>query len=347
MRKELYFLIFLLSVGCLSLQAQDEDYELVWSDEFDGDEINTENWNFEIGGGGWGNRELQYYTDRRDNSFIRDGKLVIKVLQETYGNNNYTSARLTTKGKHFFKYGKIEALIKLPKGKGTWPAFWMMPEKSEYGTWPRSGEVDIMEHVGSDPGMISYAMHTRNRNGSSGNNWHYQIYPDVEVEGEFHKYGIEWLEDRFVFLFNDEKQTTYWNDLMGDYASWPFDKEFFIILNVAIGGLMGGTVDNSIFNSDVEMEVDYVKVYQKKATGISETPHQHIDVKVTDNSQTISIKGLEEKAVVEIYDLLGNKWEQMIATTNELTIDTASFPKGMLIINIEQQGTKKSYKIII
>lgn len=243
-----------------------KEYQLVWEDEFEGSELDLTKWNYELGGRGWGNQEKQYYTDRPENLRVENGNLVIQALKENYQDHAYTSARITTKGKVAVKYGKIEARICIPPGRGTWSAFWMMPQNSEYGGWPRSGELDIMEHVGSDPRMISHAVHTQNRSG--GNSWSFRKYLD-NVESNYHVYSIEWLEnaddgdDCITFYIDGEKSTTKWQ-AFDDYKDWPFDKEFYVILNLALGGTWGGTIDDSIFDSPVEMMVDYVRIYQKR-----------------------------------------------------------------------------------
>lgn len=136
-----------------------KDWNLVWSDEFNGSTIDASKWNFEVNGNGGGNNELQYYTDRAENAHLAGGHLVITAIKEKYENRNFTSARLTTKGKFSFKYGRAEARIKFPKGKGFWPAFWMMPEEAVYGGWARSGEIDIAEVVGDKPTIIHGTLH--------------------------------------------------------------------------------------------------------------------------------------------------------------------------------------------
>jgi beta-glucanase (GH16 family) len=342
---------FTLSLICTVLffgfaSAQSDEYKLVWAEEFDSGEINENHWSFETGGGGWGNKELQHYTARRDNSFIRDGKLVIKALLEEYEGNNFTSARLTTKSKVMTKYGKVEACIKFPKGKGTWPAFWMMPQYSEYGGWPRSGEIDIMEHVGATPEMVSYAIHTRHGNGSDGNNWFKKIYPGFNLEEDFHTHAIIWEDDRIEFHFDGVKQTTYWNDRQGDFKTWPFDKEFFVIVNLAIGGLMGGTVDENAFNSDVEMEVDYIRIYQKGGASIGNEKNDAVKVLYKTTSRTIDIEGLQGDATVSLYDLSGKKIKEIIAN-NDVSISADSFHKGIYLVLIEQNGIRTTHKIII
>lgn len=246
------------------------EYELVWEEQFEGNSLNLDSWNIETGGGGWGNQEKQHYTGRSDNLRVENNMLTIEVKKEKYEGNEYTSARITTKNKHDFKYGKIEARIKLPKGGGTWPAFWMLG----YGSWPYCGEIDIMEHIGNKPTMISHALHTQKTNGSKGNNWHNQQTLE-NAEGEFHVYGIEWLQnyefgrDAIRFYIDDKISTIqYEANSTEDLTQWPFNKEFYIILNVAMGGVMGGAVNDNIFsdpvNNPVLMKVDWVRVYQKK-----------------------------------------------------------------------------------
>jgi beta-glucanase (GH16 family) len=255
---------------CLILVAEPErNYELVWEDEFDGATINPDNWNFETGGAGWGNQEKQYYTGRPDNARIENGHLIIEAKKENYQENSYTSARLTTKNKVFFTYGKVEARISLPPGQGTWPAFWMMPNKSAYGGWPRSGEVDIMEHVGSQPTMISHAIHTQQANG--GRSWSSRGYYE-NAENEFHTYAVEWIDDynngndAFIFYVDGVRtaNVNQGNHMTSTYSDWPFDKDFYVILNLAIGGTWGGTIDDAIFSDKLVMKVDYVRMYRQK-----------------------------------------------------------------------------------
>lgn len=240
-------------------------YTLVWSDEFEKDGLDLGAWNVETGGNGWGNNEKQYYTGREENLRTEGGCLVIEARKEKYEGSSYTSARITTKEKASFTYGKIEARMKLPAGGGTWPAFWMLG----YGSWPYCGEIDIMEHVGNDPNMISHALHTAQANGSNGRNWYSQAR-GLNVEGEWHTYGVEWLQnyqdgrDIVIFTIDGEATARKIQSPNAGKDSWPFNDQFFIILNMAIGGNMGGTVNDDIFDSEVKLLVDYVRVYQKK-----------------------------------------------------------------------------------
>lgn len=247
------------------------EYQLVWSDEFDGTNLNTDVWNIEVNGSGGGNQEKQYYTDRPENLRVEDGNLVIEARKEEYNNREYTSARINSRDKRYFKYGKIEARIMFPKGGGTWPAFWMMGNDYRQVGWPKCGEIDIIEHVGNQPRMASFAVHTPNKNGSRGNNWSVRSYMDG-LEENYHIYGIEWLEDdfngmdRIYFTIDGELLAMIQEEAehVDDNYYWPFNKDHFIILNLAIGGTMGGNVDDAIFASPVLMKVDWVRVWQRQ-----------------------------------------------------------------------------------
>lgn len=243
------------------------EYKLVWSDEFDGPSIDESVWGYNTGGGGWGNNEKQYYTNRPENARIENGMLLIEARKESYQNNEYTSARLLTKDKKTFTYGRVEARIKFPGGQGTWPAFWMM---GNTGGWPACGEIDIMEHVGNIPNRASFALHTPDKNGSRGNNWVATKWFDYSLADDFHVYAVEWAEqekdgkDVIRFFVDGVQYAETWETKIDDNNSWPFNKPHFIILNLAIGGNMGGKVDDAIFNEQRIMYVDYVRVYQRQ-----------------------------------------------------------------------------------
>ena len=238
------------------------DWVLVWSDEFDAPEIDMNKWSYEVGTGnwGWGNGEAQYYTDNSNNSFIEDGKLIIKAIRQYYAGSEYTSARMVTKNKGDWAYGRFEIRAKLPAGTGTWPAIWMMPTDSEYGGWPDSGEIDIMEHVGFDPGAIHATCHNDTYN------WYDGIPPQGgelnvnDFDENFHTYTLEWTESSLKWFVDETLYYTYSNT--SSWSTWPYNHDFFIILNIAIGGTWGGQqgIDDSIF--PVQMEVEYVRVYQ-------------------------------------------------------------------------------------
>ncbi len=231
---------------------------LLWSDEFDtAGSPDPSKWSFDLGTGcpslcGWGNNELQNYTNQSDNVIISNGTLKIIAKKENYNGSAYTSARLTTQNKFSFKYGKVEVRAKLPFGIGTWPAIWMLGNNITTVGWPASGEIDIMEHRGSHLNTISSALH---HPGFSGGN------PDIgstvmpNVTTEFHKYVLEWSASTIKFSVNDVVFFTFANK-----SSIPFNHNFFLILNVAMGGNYGGPVDSNF--SSAAMEIDYVRVYQ-------------------------------------------------------------------------------------
>ena len=252
------------------------EYELVWEDNFDDAALDTTNWNIENGGGGWGNQEKQHYTGRAENLRVEDGCLVIEARREDYGSNEYTSARINTKGKQEFVYGKMEARICLPAGGGLWPAFWMLGN----GSWTTCGEIDILEYVGNRPGTALHALHTRQRNGMTGGNWNYSYKYEGpgSLEGEFHVFGIEWLKDyqygrdAIRFYVDDVVTATqYEQNEEFNFEQWPFsdewdnpsERQFYFILNMAVGGTLGGSVNLDVFNNQVLMKVDWVRVYQK------------------------------------------------------------------------------------
>lgn len=254
----------------ITVTREDLPYQLVWSEEFDGTTLDLTKWSYETGGNGFGNQEKQYYTSRPENIRLENGSLVIEAKKETYGSNSYTSARINTRDKVSFTYGKMEARISLPVGKGTWPAYWMMGSSITYSGWPLCGEIDIMEHIGSQPTMISHAVHTSEKNGQKGNNWYTRKYLDG-LENNYHTYAIEWEkqanegDDNMSFYIDGVKSATIWEQHVNSTVKmWPFKSDFFFILNLAIGGTMGGAIDDAIFNNPVLMKVDYVRVYQRK-----------------------------------------------------------------------------------
>ncbi|WP_139905330.1 glycoside hydrolase family 16 protein [Clostridium thermarum] len=237
--------------------------KLIYEEEFDEDgRPNKDRWKYDIGGSGWGNEEKQCYTDELTNAAVQDGKLIITARKEEYAFNDYTSARLLSKDA--WLYGRIEVKAKLPKGVGTWPAIWMMPKENTYGNWPASGEIDIMEHVGFDHGNIHATIHTQKYYWKAGTQKSGQIKVD-NVDGEFHVYSVEWTPYKMDFFVDGKKYFTAEYDLINDkddgWKAWPFDKPFYLIMNIAVGGSWGGQqgIDDSIFPQS--MEVDYVRVY--------------------------------------------------------------------------------------
>ena len=216
------------------------------------------NW---VTGGGWGNNESQYYTDRPQNVRVEDGKLIIESHKESYRGSKYTSSRIKTKNS--WKYGKIEIRAKLPPGRGTWSALWALPTDWEYGNWPLSGEIDIMEHVGYEEDIIVTSLH--NAAHSAGNIGGTDQHEYLELPNaceQFNNYILEWTEDEIKIIVNDRVSLQY-SKQDKNWAKWPFDKRFHLIFNIAVGGNWGGAkgIDDGAFPS--KMEIDYVRVYAK------------------------------------------------------------------------------------
>lgn len=263
--------------------SANSSWNLVWSDEFDYTGLpNSQKWGYDVGGGGYGNNELEYYTDGRiENASVANGVLTITARKESFGGNDYTSARMVTKNKGDWLYGRIEVAAKLPYGRGLWPAIWMLPTDWEYGGWPASGEIDLMENVGYDPDWVHFNIHTEAYNHTIGTNKGDKATL-TDLHENFHVYALEWFEDHMDFYLDDQKVFTFVNEGTG-YDVWPFDKRFHLILNVAVGGDWGGVqgIDDSAFPSS--MIVDYVRVYEQNAAGpftlqTSSTSGGHIEV---------------------------------------------------------------------
>ena len=225
--------------------------KLLWEENFDGQSLNEKAWNFELGDGcphicGWGNNERQSYT--KDNHVVKGGNLNITARKD---GDKYTSTRITTAGKKEFQYGYIEARAKVPVGHGIWPAFWMLGDNIDTAGWPLCGEVDILESVGNNPNVNHSSLHSPGRSGNT---------PDTATTTvpnsatEFHVYAADWSAESIKFYVDDKLFYTYANS-----ASTPFNQKFFLILNLAMGGNFGGTVDPNFTNAT--FEVDYVRVY--------------------------------------------------------------------------------------
>jgi beta-glucanase (GH16 family) len=238
--------------------------KLIWSDEFEKSGLpDPTKWVYDVGDHGWGNNELQYYSkEDLNNARIENGILIIEAHADSSHPKGYTSARLLTRGKASWQYGYFEIKAKLPKGIGTWPAIWMLPEENRHGGWPKNGEIDIMEHVGYDPGIVHGTVHTEAFNHILGTHKGEQkAVPSFN--DEFHIYAIDWVKERIDFYIDGKKYFTFENT-GGDYKEWPFDQPFHLIMNIAVGGGWGGQkgVDPSIWPQ--RMEVDYVRVYNQK-----------------------------------------------------------------------------------
>lgn len=254
-------LLLILLLLCSSAVAQ---RKLVWADEFTKNGLpDSTKWGYDVGGSGWGNHELEFYTKSRpENARVESGNLIIEARKEVYQGSQYTSARLLTKNTANWTYGRFEARIKLPDGRGTWPAFWMLGQNVSTAGWPLGGEIDIMEHVGFDQGEVHGTIHCEAYNHRKGTQKGKHT-PVATASSAFHIYAVDWTADKIDFYIDDLKFNSVNRAELGSTeAQWPFNKPFFLLLNLAVGGDWGGQkgVDETIWPR--RMEVDYVRVYQ-------------------------------------------------------------------------------------
>lgn len=254
MNLKIIVLFFLMGI---TVSFYGQERQLVWEENFDQNQLSTENWNIITGDGcpelcGWGNNERQVYSDK--NHKVENGFLIISARKE---GDQYTSARIDTKGKQEFQYGKIEIRAQLPLGKGLWPAFWMLGSNIDSVGWPLAGEIDILEYVGKEPETIFTTLHTADSHGVSKNTRKDLI---KGIEEGFHSYAIDWNKDKIDFYIDNALFYSF-KPKNKSVEVWPFDQPFYIIINLAIGGNFGGPdVDNDIFPKD--FIIDYIKVYQ-------------------------------------------------------------------------------------
>jgi beta-glucanase (GH16 family) len=255
-------LVFLgLAAYNRAFKSSPQQEKLVWSDEFNYTGLPDESkWNYDVGGHGWGNNELQFYTkSRKENARVENGHLIIEARREKWEGKDYTSARLITKGKGDWKYGRLEVRARIPSGLGTWPAIWMLASTSPL-KWPDDGEIDIMEHVGYDQGRIHGTIHCKKYNHTIGTQKAAQVMvPDCS--DAFHTYNMRWDKDSLHIGLDGKDYFHFGNDRTG-YEAWPFDNPMHLLLNIAVGGNWGGSkgVDSTIWPR--RMEIDYVRVYQ-------------------------------------------------------------------------------------
>jgi len=254
-----------IAVGASPAQAA-EGWTLVWADEFeqaDGSAPDSNKWVYDLGGKGWGNNELETYTNRRTNSWIEGGQLIIAAHHETYAGadgikRNYTSARLKTQGRAAWTFGRMEARIKLPRGQGIWPAFWMLGTNISTARWPTCGEIDIMENIGREPNIVHGTVHGPGYSGGEGIG--IGLTNAVPVADDFHLYAIEWEAARIRWFMDDQLFFTLTPADLPGGAQWVFDHPHYLILNLAVGGAWPGNPDDTTRFPQL-MVVDYVRVY--------------------------------------------------------------------------------------
>jgi beta-glucanase (GH16 family) len=261
-----------MSGGASQSTAVPQHYFLVWHDEFsqpDGSPPDPFKWTYDLGGHGWGNHELENYTNRLENSRIEKGNLVITAQKEIYigadgVKREYASARLKTQGLFAQSYGRLEARIKIPEGQGMWPAFWMLGEDIPTAGWPKCGEIDIMENVGKEPGTIHGSLHGPSTSAKSSDlTAIYTLPAGLKLADDFHLYAVEWEPKTIRFYLDTHLYATFDATRWPAGGTWVFDHPFFIILNVAVGGDWPGSPDAST-QFPQSMLVDYVRVYTKR-----------------------------------------------------------------------------------
>ena len=313
---------FILLFSLFHITAYSQ-FTLVWSDEFDSTELNLDKWTYDIGQGswGWGNNELQSYTNSDSNVMLDDGYLKITAKEEQLGSANYTSGRIKTQGLFDFKYGRVQARIKVPVGQGLWPAFWMLGSNITSVSWPQCGEVDIMEHINTE--TVIHGTHHYNNNG-------HQYYGGSVVcdANEFNVYAIEWSPSSIQWFLNGALY--YQTNISSSAVSKEeFHEPFFFIINLAVGGNWPGSPDVSTQFPAV-MLVDYVRVYQE-ALGLNDLVASKVNVIPNPSSESISISSEVPLGQYVIYNVQG---EKLMEGTQISSIDISSLLSGMYFVDL-------------
>jgi len=323
--------IFLIGFfSLLETEVYAQNWQLVWADEFDSTSLDLNSWTRETGGHGWGNNEWQYYTNREDNSYIQDGVLIIKAMEEDFGSNSYTSARIKTQNKEFWQYGKIEARIKLPFGQGIWPAFWMLGQNFSSVGWPACGEIDIMEMIGGDGREKTvYGTTHWDNNGQHAQYGGSYTLSSGTFSDDFHIFKIEWNETSIKWFVDNQQ---YHIISITPSGLSEFHQTFFIILNLAVGGNWPGYPDPTTTFPQY-LEVDYIRVYQDIPTDIKNEGSLPTDYELKQNypnpfnpSTTINFSIPEDSFVtLKIYSAVGSELLTLINKQTDAGRHTISF----------------------
>ena len=337
-------LAFLFLFCFLQGKAQ---WNLVWSDEFNGTTIDPANWIFETGGSGWGNNELENYTNRPVNATVSGGNLLIIAKKENYGGNNYTSARMKTQGLHSWTYGKIEARLKFPSGKGYWPAFWMLGDTISTSGWPQCGEIDIMEHINTDT-TIEGTMHWYNGGAAS-----YGLKTSWK-DNQFHTYSVEWNAS-FIGWFMDGVQYMQGNIAANINNTNAFHRPFFILLNLAVGGTWPGSPDATTLFPDT-LFVDYVRVYTGGPSAIRNATPDNFGVTVAPNpvgnTPVLTLQGAEAGTCeIELSDPGGRMCLRKTVSTDgsglvQIPLNLDRLKPGIYFLKLKNGDQMKYLKIV-
>jgi beta-glucanase (GH16 family) len=324
------------------IQVDEGEWSLSWSDEFNGTELDATVWTPEFGDHGWGNNELQNYTDSPDNLDVSNGRLTITAREEGAGSGNFTSARIITNDKMEFEYGKIEARIKVPIGQGIWPAFWMLGANFETVGWPHCGEIDIMEHVNNEP-LTNSAVHWFNNFGHT-----YRTNSIPFVKDEFRLYGAIWDEEGVTFLLDD--YPFYYFDFEAGNNSEPiFQRPFFFLLNVAVGGNWPGNPDVTT-TFPASMEVDYVRVYTPAVLSNKETVlADPIRLYPVPMKEVLNVDlGTENgEWTISMYDVQGKRVDAFHGREAFLTIDSSKLNAGVYFLVIDRADIGlRTYRVV-
>lgn len=322
------------------LEPDQQNWSLVWSEEFLGNSLNTATWNYDLGDHGWGNNEWQNYTNSPFNLQVGAGSL--KIIARHLGGENYSSARITTQGKYEFQYGKAEASIKVPIGQGIWPAFWMLGANFPVIGWPQCGEIDIMEHVNNE--HVTHAAVHWNLGGHT-----YETTNVPFEKNEFHRYGIIWNEEGVTYLLNDHP-FFYFPFLEANNTEDIFQRPFYFLLNVAVGGNWPGYPDGTA-TFPATMEVNYIRVFEPStlSTG-AESSAEHIRLYPVPAAErtTMEFEAPGRSRRVYVYHAEGKLIHTFMANATRLDIDIQDWSKGLYLLQVWEQdellGTKKLVK---
>jgi beta-glucanase (GH16 family) len=338
--KVLSFLLFTASTIFPYAPKSQTSWNLIWSDEFSGNSLDLNHWSYEFGGGGWGNNELVYYTNHPDNISVSSGTLKIVATRENPGPMEYQSARIISKDKFSFQYGKVEARMRLPLGQGLWPAFWMMGQNIDQVDWPSCGEIDIMEHVNSEP-LIHGTVHWNHGGHTSIGDTH-----GVDVS-EYHIYGAIWDEESIDFYVDGVIYFSF-PLVSGNQSANTFDQPVFLLLNMAIGGNFPGSPDaTTVFPA--QMEVDYVRVFQNEPNLEVETSdHPNLQLFPNPCGDKINVQSSGSGPVKFILlDLLGRSVYEETMTTPFFSVNLSLIPSGLYVVVLRSENSRIEKRLSI